>query len=177
MKKLLFSAFLILVLSATIISCNDKDYTKDKAGEETKSMDPAADLWSRISGYQNWSHWPGKQPFYKGTEPHGFLLSTYLNEPAYKALTGGSAELPYGSIVIKENYKPDKTLAAVTVMERIKGYNPDAGDWYWAKYKADGSLHTKEVDGKAMKLAGKVGGCIGCHTASTSGVKYIMTPK
>ena len=29
---------------------------------------------------------------------------------------------------------------AVTVMYRTKGYNPEGGDWYWAKYNPDGTI-------------------------------------
>ena len=59
---------------------------------------------------------------------------------------------------------PDKILGAVTVMYRVKGYDPEAGDWFWAKYKADGSIEKE----------GKVAGCIGCHTASI-GNDWIFT--
>ena len=38
-------------------------------------------------------------------------------------------------------------------MYKIKGYNPNDGDWFWVKYSPDG---------KADK-AGKPKGCIGCH--------------
>lgn len=33
------------------------------------------------------------------------------------------------SIVVKENYKPDKTLAAITVMHKVAGFDPAGGDW------------------------------------------------
>lgn len=38
-------------------------------------------------------------------------------------------------------------------MYKIAGYNPDGGDWYWAKYKADGTV----------EAAGQPKGCINCH--------------
>ena len=96
------------------------------------------------------------------------LLTTYVNKTAYSGLKSGAKELPKGSILIKENYKPDKTLAAITVMDKT-GDGKD--DWYWVKYMPDGSV-AKKGD---MSLAGKPGGCIGCHAASTSGVHNIMT--
>jgi hypothetical protein len=40
-------------------------------------------------------------------------------------------------------------------MYKVAGYNPEANDWFWAKYKADGTV-LKE---------GKVAGCINCHAA------------
>ena len=67
---------------------------------------------------------------------------------------------------------PDKTLGAVTVMYRVNGYDPDAGDWFWAKYKADGSI------AKAGKVAGCIGciGCIGCHAAVINNVWIFTGP-
>ena len=36
---------------------------------------------------------------------------------------------------------PGGNLGAVTVMyKREGGYDPDNADWFWAKYKPDGSL-------------------------------------
>jgi hypothetical protein len=42
---------------------------------------------------------------------------------------------------------------AVTPMYKFKGYNPEAGDWFWGKYGPDGKV----------MVAGKVNGCIECH--------------
>jgi hypothetical protein len=147
----------------------------------TGSYDPskmASDLWNKIQGdkyRETWELWPGKGKFYKGTEPHGMLLTTYLNEAAYRAVEKNEKELPNGSIVIKENYMPDKTLGAITVMQKIEKYNPEGGDWFWVKFKPDGNPETAEMGGKSMPVAGKVPMCIGCHQASNSGIRYIMT--
>ena len=128
-----------------------------------KSM-PAAegqavyDYITKTNPYQNWSLYPGKDKFYKGRHPHGALLTSYVNDVALKGINNKVGTLADGAIVIKENYMPDKALGAVTVMYRVKGYDPDAGDWFWAKYKADG----------AIEKEGKVAGCIGCHTAAIS---------
>ncbi|MDZ7700459.1 MAG: cytochrome P460 family protein [Deltaproteobacteria bacterium] len=43
-------------------------------------------------------------------------------------------------------------------------YNPDAGDWFWVKYKADGSIAAE----------GKVNSCISCHSAVKAN-DYIFT--
>lgn len=147
----------------------------------TESDDPAkmaSDLWNKIQGdkyRENWKLWPGKGKFYEGTEPHGMLLTTYVNEAAYNAVEKKEKELPDGSIVIKENYMPDKTLGAITVMQKIQGYNPEAGDWFWVKFLPDGNPEMAEMDGKSMPVAGKFPMCIACHQASTGGIRYIMT--
>ena len=174
MKRVTY--FLILILTVGMISV-----VASQAGGS--DADHAAKLWNSIQkdDYRDtWKLYPGKGKLYKGQHPHGAFLTTYVNGPAMEGLTSGAKELPYGSILIKENYKPDKTLAAITVMERVKGYNPDAGDWFWVKFSPTGEILTKDVekDGKkkTVSLAGKPKGCIGCHTASIAGIQYIMTP-
>ncbi len=141
----------------------------------------AKDLWQRIQSdrYRDtWSLFPGKGKLYKGTEPHGMLLTTYVNEVAEKGLRSKVKVLPEGSILVKENYKPDKTLAAITVMEKT---GPGKDDWFWVKYMPDGSVAVKEMEkyGKRMKMpvaGGKKTMCASCHAASISGVHNVMTP-
>lgn len=106
--------------------------------------------------YQNWPLYPGKGKLYQGRHPHGAFLTTYVSAAAEASIKDKAGMLPNGALVVKENYTPEKTLAAITVMYRVTGYNADAGDWFWAKYKADGSV----------EKSGKVAGCIGCHTTA-----------
>ncbi len=161
MKKIL-SVFLVLAALSFL-------YVEKGIAED--SMEKAKALWDMMQSdkYQEtWALYPGKGKFYKGQEPHGMLLTTYVNTAADEGLKSGAKELPKGSILIKENYKPDKTLAAITVMDKT-GDGKD--DWFWVKYTPDGSVAKKGE----MSLAGKPGGCIGCHAASTSGIHNIMT--
>jgi hypothetical protein len=116
--------------------------------------------------YESWELWPGKGKLYKGTEPHGALLTTYVNQPAYFSAKDKSGKMKDGSIIVKENYTPDKNLAALTVIYKIKGYNPSAGNWFWAKY---------DTEGKVL-ASGKVESCIGCHGKNKDN-DYIMTEK
>ena len=117
-----------------------------------------ANMWKHITvkkPYTNWKLWPGTEKMYEGTQPHGAFLTTYVTKGARQAIEKKKGKFVQGAIIVKENYMPDKTLAAVTVMYKAKGYNPEAGDWFWAKYKPDGSVEKE----------GKVGGCIKCHSA------------
>jgi hypothetical protein len=133
---------------------------------------PATDgkaLWAYLTGgkYQEkFALWPGKGKLYQGKEPHGALLTTYVNAKALEAIDGKKGVMAPGSIVVKENYKPDKTLAATTVMFKADKYNPEANDWFWAKYAPDGSIQKE----------GKVGGCIGCH-GQVKDNDYLFTGK
>ena len=118
--------------------------------------------------YTEWKLWPGKGKLYKGTEPHGALLTTYVNDVALKSIKDKKG-MKDGSIIVKENYMPDKMLAAVTVMYKVKGFNPEAGDWFWMKYAPDGKI---EASGKT----GMVDMCIGCH-AKEKGNDYLFSGK
>lgn len=139
--------------------------------EDDRPAPEAAAVYAHLTAADyrgGWALWPGKGEKYEGQEPHGMLLTTYLNGIASQALDAGVGAMPGGAIIVKENYMPDGTLAATTVMYKVDGYNPDAGDWWWAKLLPDGS-----VDGDGM-MEGKVSGCIGCHTARADN-DYVMT--
>ncbi|NIQ92822.1 MAG: cytochrome P460 family protein [Desulfuromonadales bacterium] len=111
------------------------------------------DYITQENPYQKWKLWPGKDKLYKGQHPHGAFLTTYVNAGAAKALEAKAGKLPNGAIVVKENYTPEKKLAAVTVMYRKSGYAPAAGDYFWLKYAPDGTI----------QKSGQVKGCINCH--------------
>ena len=120
--------------------------------------DPEAEaVWEWVTKsdpYEGWGYWPEHEEMYEGQSPHGAYLKLYANSVALKAIRNGEKTLPPGSIVMKANYGEDKeTLMALTPMYKVKGYNPDAGDWFWAKYKPNGEA----------LAAGKVEGCINCH--------------
>ena len=103
--------------------------------------------------------WPdeyGKSALYAGTEPHGMLLTTYANDLAHDALTNGATTMPTGAIIVKENYMPDSTFAAATVMHKVAGYDAQNGDWFWAKYDPNG----------VPEDAGRVAMCAQCHAGA-----------
>jgi hypothetical protein len=173
MKKVTYLTVIVLAVGFVYFS------TGFVGAQDANQM--ASDVWQRIQGdkYQeNWALFPGKGKLYKGTEPHGMLLTTYVNKTAEQGLTSGAKELPKGSILIKENYMLDKTLAAVTVMEKT-GDRRD--DWFWVKYNPDGTVATMEMEKNGMKMDMPVAGgkqtmCAMCHAASVSGIHNIMTP-
>lgn len=122
-----------------------------------------AAIWAHLqdANYQsNWRLWPGKGELYAGNEPHGMLLTTYLNEIAMEALTSGVTSMPPGAIVVKENYMPDSTLAAVTVMYKSAGYDEEHNDWFFTKHLPSGEL-AQMPNGMAME--GRLPGCQNCH--------------
>jgi hypothetical protein len=134
-------------------------------GKTDKSGPPDAKTiwsWMQQAGYKEWAPWPGQDgDFYEGTRPHGAQLKVYINRTA----AGDIDKVPPGSVIVKENYSPEKKLAAITIMKRIENYDPDNQDWYWVKYLPDGSVATTQ----GRKAAGKVSSCIGCHRAAKGG--------
>jgi len=148
-----------LVLVFALAGCIAPEESKPKP--EGKAL---YDYITKESNYLSWKLWPGKGKLYAGTEPHGALLTTYVTDNAFSAIEGKQGSMPYGSIVVKENYMPDKTLAAVTVMYKVKGYDAEHNDWFWLKYAPDGKIDAE----------GKVDMCYGCHGAN-KGNDYIFT--
>ena len=138
---------------------------------DDENVNYSKDLWSALAKASLAGPSGKADAPYKGQAPHGAVLETIHSE-----VTVGGRK---GKVVIKRNYggegvgidavKSDraKFLKAVTVMfKRESGYDKDNNDWFWAKYKPDGSLHTNP---KGMMLAGRVmkgadKGCIACHS-------------
>jgi len=115
----------------------------------------AEKMWKAMEDYQMWMI---QSDMAQGKSPHGAFVRLYYN---VVNLDGK----PY-HVIIKDNFMPNKQLAAVTVMlQREAGYDPDNNNWFWVKYDADGTVSKND---KGMALAGRVAkgmdtGCIACH--------------
>ena len=113
-------------------------------------------LWKRITVETDWdtySRWPGQEGLIPGQSPHGKFHEVYINSQISAALPIASRKAPDGSIIVKENFTADKKLSGVTVMAKVAGYNPDDGDWFWAKYDPKGKI---DVEGRVKE-------CYECH--------------
>jgi len=112
-----------------------------------------------------------------GTEPHGNILEVI------------EGKIDGKTVIVKRNYgakgltveqvKQDRTkyLKAVTVMaKREQGYDDENQNWFWVKYKPNGTYFNKmgmvPMVGRVAK--GKDMGCIKCHSQSQN---YRFTPK
>lgn len=116
--------------------------------------------------YGKWDLMPGTTKMRPGKEPHGALQNVYVNKLALKAINDKAGTMPDGAIIVKENYMPDKKLAAVTVMYKKKGYNPGAGDYMWLKYGPD----------LKIMVQGKAEPCIQCHTQAKANDYVVLAP-
>lgn len=102
--------------------------------------------------YRSWVVRPGKTELAPGKEPHGAFITTYVNPAALGAIVSRSG-MAFGSLLVAENYTAQKKISGLMVMLKIKGYNPQGGDWYWFHYDARGSVLAE----------GRVASCIKCH--------------
>ena len=181
--KLFYAVLALIVFTA--IGCQQEPQKQEEAAAEQPSVESAveaverpdttgASMWAHLQAadYQNsWGLWPEKGELYTGQEPHGMLLTTYLNGAAFAALHSRAGTMPDGAILVKENYMPDSTLAAVPVMYKVAGYNPEHSDWFFSKYMPDGTLATAP---NGMALEGRLAGCQGCHITQAAN-DYLFT--
>ncbi len=165
---------IVIVLSFMLVSAVAGAAEMPFGGKD--SVKDAADLWGVLTA----QGLVGKNAVvsrpYQGVPPHGMVLDTIEKDVTVNGHTG--------HVIIKRNYGGEGVdvnkvakdheawLKAVTVMfKREKGYDSDNQDWFYAKYKPNGSLHTNP---KKMLLAGRVAkgapkGCIACHKAAPGG--------
>lgn len=116
--------------------------------------------------YRSWSLWPGRGKLSPGTAPHGIYVTTYVNPAALRAIEGGEG-MPFGSLIVTENYDAGKQLTGLLVKLKIKGYDPPAGDWYWFQYDSRG----------AVIAEGRVDSCKTCHRTQTGKERVLTEPE
>ncbi len=166
MKKTVFVIFVLLQLIA--IPGAQAIHETMPAESVVALPGPYADaVYKYISvedSYKNWELWPGKGRLTKGKAPFDYV-TTYVNENALFSINAGKP-MVNGSLIVTENYNAMKKLTAIFVMYKVKGYNHNAGDWFWAKYAPGG----KPV------ASGKVSSCISCHSSQKTN-DYIFTEK
>ena len=127
------------------------------------STDPTptgAELFAMITQanpYQQWAQFPDHQGALPSAPPHGPTSKVFINDKVASTLTSFTGRLPDGSIIVKENVgtDPQITEAALTVMWKVTGFNPEDNDWFWANMSMEGEVMAE----------GKVSGCINCHGA------------
>ena len=113
-------------------------------------------LWKRVTvdtDYDIYTHWPGQDGMRPGQSPHGKFHEVYINATLARSLPNAARLAPDGSLIVKENFNAEKKLTNITVMAKVKVFNPEDGDWFWARY---------EPNGKVIE-AGEVETCYKCH--------------
>jgi len=118
----------------------------------------AAALFSQISQtdpYTAWDQFPEAKGVIASATPHGPMARVFINDKVNAALSNFDGALPDGSVIVKENIGASSTDKAenLTIMWKVAGFNPDAGDWFWAMITPEGSVLAE----------GAIASCIGCH--------------
>lgn len=127
----------------------------------------AADLWTAIADYEDWGRPDGWEDTPAESGDHmGAFIVRFDNDILLS--WDGQNEAPENAISVKEQYSDldGTTLTALTVMQKVPGYDPEHGDWFWAMYDADGMVAE----------AGRVEMCSGCHSAAPTDYVHTVPP-
>lgn len=121
-----------------------------------------ASFWSHLvrreAPYNTWAVLSKREAPPRKDSPHG-VSTTYAN----KVAAGDSKTLPYGSILVREDYDSQGKRTGINVMYRVKGADPPHNDWYWLHYLENGTVaRTSPAEGNRA-MAGKIASCIECH--------------
>lgn len=133
-------------------------------GQPAAAREPTgADLFARLQSpvpYDQWARFPDAQGTLVSSFPHGPMSRVFINNKVEQALSQFDGELPDGSIIVKENIgeNPGEKAGMLTVMWKVKGFNPDGGDWFWAAMSPDGQI----------SAAGRVESCMNCHAGASA---------
>ncbi len=165
MKKIFF--FLSLIIIILLSSCTRKE--EPVLAPLTSGKIDGKVLWKRItvdSDYKNYAFWPDHEGLQPGQAPHGVYHKIFINKVLRDALPAKDRKAPDGSIIVKENFNSTKDLTVITVIAKVRGYNPRDNDWYWAKYSPAGEV----------LASGTPASCIGCHEGMKDNDYIIVQP-
>ncbi len=168
MKLMISGVWLIILTAGLLLSCGGR--------AEEPSLDPLLKdavsgkvIWDRItveSSYKDYAEWPKDSGLQPGQSPHGVWHRVFANRTLLEALPAVDSTAPEGSLIVKENFDSSKNLGSITVMAKVKDYNPENGDWYWAMFDPEGNVLQE----------GSPGGCISCHAGMRSNDFVIINP-
>jgi cytochrome P460 len=146
----------LAVLTALILASCDRRVPEPDLPALSADSISAKVLWDRFtveSDYTDYGFWPGHTGVNPGQSPHGVFHRIYVNRTLLAALPIARLSAPDGALIVKDNLNAARQLDSITVMAKIDGYDPENGNWYWAKYEPDGTV----------QVAGALSGCITCH--------------
>ena len=166
MKKLLL-IFLSVVIGLFVFACATTDTAKFEGSSYKSTKTDFGDYksWKAISDEPQAGDMTGALGMAHQGEKGWRMV--YVNKIANKSMKSGKYPFAVGSIIVKESY-PDADgapgdLAALTIMvKRGSGYDSEDGNWEYLMTMPN--FMVAEMEG--MKVQGKVGMCIGCHSAA-----------
>ena len=131
-------------------------------------------FWRHIvkpdAAYNTWTVFQWDKPDDMLENPHGTFSKTYAN----KIAADDPAKLPIGSVLVREDYDAKRKRLSISVMYRVKDYDPAHVNWYWMQFTENGEIaRTPEKEGK-KPIAGKVSSCSNCH-AKAPGKDFVFS--
>lgn len=159
-----------LAILALVVNCSTGQDSQAAGGEA--DVEFANNLWTVLKSAKLVGEDRIQSHPFAGNEPHGAIQQVL----GTTATVGGRSarvlvKVNHGGegVTVKSVYdNPNKSIGAYTVMfKREAGYDTENMDWFWAKFKPDGTL---DKNPKGIQLAGRIGkggtaGCIPCHRA------------
>ena len=116
---------------------------EEEISEEEMAILPPADGEAVMEYLEQEFYSHSWTPLILKTTTHGAHLNGYINTPD-------------NTIIVIDNHLNEDTITNTFVMYHKAGYNPEAGDWFWLEYDAEGSIEQE----------GKVKECISCHSTA-----------
>lgn len=159
-------------LAILLVMCGVAAAYSQQAGSGSSRSDPARatrpqtpeefydTFWRYLvkkdAAYNTWKALEHEPPKEEIENPHGSVSRSYANEVAAK----DPENLPFGSILVREDYDDKRKRQSISVLYRVKDYDKEHANWYYLRFTETGAV-MKGQDTKP--LAGKVASCIECH--------------
>lgn len=153
-KRIGIVTIILTVYLSAFAANNEK---KDLPAFTTNNITAQA-LWTRITkedDFHKYNYWPDHVGLQPGRAPHGPYNKVFINGVIKDDLPVTNKIVPIGGMIVKEGYDLDKELVNISVMIKVKDFNPTESDWFWAQYTPEGKVLS----------SGKVSVCISCHGA------------
>lgn len=146
-----------IVIATAIAGCPPTVPTDDAA--PLQPMPSGSELFQLITSpipYQEWGRFPRVEGVFPSLAPHGPQARVLINGKVEQAFANFTGSLPDGAIIVKENFgeNTSEKESTLTVMQKVTGFNPQGGDWFWAMMTPQGEVLAE----------GAIEGCIACHT-------------
>lgn len=114
--------------------------------------------------YHGWSLWPGTEEMISSSAVHGAFVTVYVSDDALTAINAGAKEMPYGAMVVKDGFNENKELTNTVLMYKVKDFDPEHNDWFWASYTAAGDVTNEGI----------LSSCYNCHNKAAQS-DYLFT--
>lgn len=104
---------------------------------------------------QRYKDFPSLNTDLKRSNTHGgIMVRTHLDPTAMEAYQNNAFPYANGVEVVKEGHaNADGPVNALYIMKKIEGYDPENGDWFYARANGDGVVAEQ----------GRMQMCISCH--------------